>query len=146
MFKKKEILNYLKISSDETTEIKKSDCGDKLEILLYGQKLQQLYINGALHIIDINSYNKNISEHLIEFLEKNKSIDMIELDEKKLAQLPLLQKLIKFIKKYSLNKRIIKEQLDGNIAMQIASSATQIPGNIFLEFNRISVSNKYGTS
>lgn len=144
--KKKEIVNYLKISSDEITEIKKSDGGDKLEILLYGQKLQQLYINGALNIIDINSYNKNISEHLIEFLEKNKSIDSIELDEKKLTELPLLQKLINFVKKYSLNKRIIKEQLDGNIAMQIAPTATQIPGNIFVEFKRISVRNKYGTS
>ena len=44
--------------------------------------MQQLYINSALHIIDINSYIKNISEHLIEFLEKNKSKDIIELEEK----------------------------------------------------------------
>ena len=144
--KKKEIINYLNISSDELKEIKESDIGDKFEILLYGQKLQQLYINGALDIIDIISYNKSISEHLIDFLDKNKSINMIELDEKKLQKIPLLQKLINFVKKYSLNKNIIKEYLDGNIAIQIASSATQIPGNTFMEFKRISVRNKYGTS
>ena len=77
---------------------------------------------------------------------QNKPTNMIELKEKKLQKLPLLQKLINFVQKYSLNKRIIKEQLDGNIAMQIASSATQIPGNIFSECKSITVHDKYGTS
>ena len=145
--KKKEILNYLKISEEELKEIKESDGGDKLEILLYGQKLQQLYVKGALYILDINSYKKSITEHLKEFLENNKPSDNIVLNEEKLQNLPLLKKLIDLIKKYSTGKRIFREELNGNIALQIASSASQIPGHCFLECKRISVKDGYfGTS
>ena len=127
--------------------IKESDGGDKLEILLYGQKLQQLYVKGALYILDINSYKKSITEHLKEFLENNKPSDNIVLNEEKLQNLPLLKKLIDLIKKYSTGKRIFREELNGNIALQIASSASQIPGHCFLECKRISVKDGYfGTS
>ena len=61
-----------------------------------------------------------------------------------MQSLPLLKKLIDLIKKYSTNKRIFREQLNGNIALQIALSATQIPGDIFLECKRISVRDRYG--
>ena len=63
-----------------------------------------------------------------------------------MKRIPLLKKLIEFVRKYSPNKRIIREQLDGHIAMQIASSAVQIPGEIFQEYKSVSVRNKYGTS
>ena len=72
--------------------------------------------------------------------------DIIELDDEKLQKLPLVQKLIDFVEKYSANKRIIRKQLDGNFAMQIASSATQIPGYVFLEVKSVKARDKYGTS
>ena len=145
--KKKEILNYLEINEKELKEIKESDGGDKLEILLYGQKLQHLYVNGALYILDISSYNKSITEHLKEFLEKNKPFNKLVLNEEKLERLPLIKKLIDLNNNNPACKRIFREELNGNIALQTESSATQIPGYSFLECRRISVKDRYfGTS
>ena len=145
--KKKELLDVFKVSNDEIREIKQSDGGDKLEILLYGQKLQHIYISAALYLLDIDSYNKSISEHLIEFLEINmQAKKMIELDEARMQKLPLLQKIIDLVNKCSLNKRISRLQLDGNFAMQVASSATQVSGFVFTEFKSVSVRSLYGTS
>ena len=140
--KKKEILNIINISKDEIREIKESDGGDKMEILLYGQKLQQLYISGALNILDINSYNKNIKDHLKDFLEQNKACKEITLDENN----SLLKKLINLVKRSIPRKRIIRTALDGKISLQIASSATQIPGAAFIEFQNPSIRGYYGTS
>ena len=111
--------------------------------MLYGQKLQLLYINGALSILDIKSYNKSISEHLKDFLEKNKPCREIQLDK---VEIPLLQKFILLVKKYSPNKRLIKTELDGNLSMQIESSVIQDPGSVFLEFESANVRGYYGTS
>ena len=59
--------------------------------MLYGQKLQHLFIGGAFNILDINSYNKSISEHLKEFLERNRPCPTIELNTEILQKLPLLK-------------------------------------------------------
>ena len=144
--KKKKLLNISKMSEDELREIKKSDGGDKMEILLYGQKLQHLFIGGAFNILDINSYNKSISEHLKEFLEQNRPGPTIELNNEILKKLPLLEKLIDFVQKYSPNRRIINEQLNGNISLQITSPVTHIPGYVFTEAKSIKAKDIFGTS
>lgn len=141
--KKIEILNTLNFSQDELREIKESDEGDKLEILLFYQKLQQLYINEAINILDINSYNKSIYEHLKDFLEKNKPCSEIHLDK---IEIPVIKKLIQLVEKYSLNKRMVRTELDGNISIQIESSATQVSGSVFLEFKSDNVRGYYGTN
>ena len=140
--KKKELLNITNISEDELREIKESDGGDKLEILLYGQKLQQLYISGALNILDINSYNNSITDHLKNFIEQNKGCKEIILNQNN----SLLEKLINLVQKLIPKKRIIRTVLDGNTSLQIASSATQVPGAAFIEFQNPSVRGYYGTS
>ena len=134
------------MSEDELREIKKSDGGDKMEILLYGQKLQHLFIGGAFNILDINSYNKSISEHLKEFLEQNRPGPTIELNNEILQKLPLLKKLIDFVQKYSPNRRIINEQLNGNISLQITSPVTHITGYVFTEAKSIKAKDIFGTS
>ena len=143
--KKKEYLNILNLSSEEIKELKESDWGDKLEIMLYGQKLEKLYINAAINMFDIKTYNKSISEHMKEFLDNNKPCGTINL-ESRINKLPLLNKLMDMIKKYSKNKRMYRLSLDGNTCLQISSCAIQDPGDVFLEFKSLNFREYMGTS
>ena len=127
-------------------EIIYSDGGDKLEIILYGQKLQKLFIKAAIKMLDIEYYNMDISEHLTSFLNDNKSFELIDIKEEQDKKSSFIKNLLEFIKKYS-DRRISKQCfLDGNYCLQRASFACQDPGSEFLEFKRISIKEFMGTS
>ena len=122
------------------------DGGDKLEIILYGQKLQKLFIKAAIKMLDIEYYNVDISEHLTSFLNDNKSFELIDIKEEQDKKSSFIKNLLEFIKKYS-DRRISKQCfLDGNYCLQRASFICQDPGSDFLEFKRISIKEFMGTS
>ena len=135
-----------KISKEELEEIIYSDGGDKLEIILYGQKLQRLFIKAAIKMFCIETYNANISDHLIDFINDNKSTELITLENIIKSESPFLKNVIEFIKKYSnhmISKQII---LDGSYYLQKSSFPCQDPGSEFLEFKRKSIRGFMGTS
>ena len=144
--KKKELINNPKISKEEFEEIIYSDGGDKMEIILYGQKLQKLYIKAAIKMLDLEYYNMDISDHLVSFLNDNKSADFIDIKEEQEKNSSFLKTLLEFIKKYS-DRRISKQSiLDGKYCLQRASFSCQDPGSEFIEFKRISIREFMGTS
>ena len=143
--KKKELINIPRISKDEMKEILFSDGGDKLEILLYGQKLQRLFINAALKILTKKTYSTDITDHLKNFINDNRATGLIKYDEC-FEDEPFLKNLFEFIQKYC-NHRISRESiLDGNACIETSSYASQDPGSSFLDFKRINIREYMGTS
>ena len=115
--KKKELIKCPRISKEELEEIIYSDGGDKLEILLYGQKLKKLYIKAAIRMLDREYYNTSISEHLMNFINDNKSTDLINLDQELGKNSSFIRIIVNYIKNYS-NRRIKKQTfLDGNCCL-----------------------------
>ena len=55
--------------------------GDKFEALLFGDKISKLYIIGSLIILDINNFNKKISQFRKEFKKKNIKKSIKEINE-----------------------------------------------------------------
>ena len=144
--KKKELIECSKISKEEFEEILYSDGGDKLELFLYGQKLQRLFIKAALKMLCLETYNVDISEHLKDFINDNKSMKFIPINNYFRNEYSFLNHLIEYIKRYS-DHRISKQIfLDGNCCLQKSSFACQDPGSEFLEFKRISIRGFMGTS
>ena len=145
--KKKELINVPRISKDEMREILFSDGGDKLEILLYGQKLERLFIKAALNMLCKKTYDMDITEHLENFINDNRETGLIKYDNfVKDEDEPFLKDLFEFIQKYC-NHRISKQTiLDGTSCLQTRSNASQDPGSSFLDFKRINIREYMGTS
>ena len=78
--KKKELINVPRISKDEMREILFSDGGDKLEILLYGQKLERFFIKAALNMLSKKTYDMDITEHLENCINDNRETGLIKYD------------------------------------------------------------------
>ena len=144
--KKKELINYPKISNEEFEEIINSDGGDKMEIILYGQKLQKLYIKAAIKMLDLDYYNVDISDHLLSFLKDNKSVELIDIKEEQKKNSSFLKTLLEFIKKYSDRRTAKQSILDGKYCLQRAPFSCQDPGSEFIELKRISIREFMGTS
>ena len=117
-----------------------------MEIFLYGQKLQKLYIKAAIKMLDLDYYNVDISDHLLSFLKDNKSVELIDIKEEQKKNSSFLKTLLEFIKKYSDRRTAKQSILDGKYCLQRAPFSCQDPGSEFIELKRISIREFMGTS
>lgn len=97
-------------------------------------------------MLKIETYESDISEHLIKFIQDNKISEDINLDKELEEGQTFLNDFIEIIKKYSPTKRFYKNYLDGNSCLQMESIACQQSGDCFIEYNRKNVREYMGTS
>lgn len=69
------------------TNYDKFDSGDKGEVYLFGNKLTNLYLNGALFISNVNNWNKSLDEFRNSFSTQNNDKVPSEINESNLSKL-----------------------------------------------------------
>ena len=63
------------------------DAGDRGEVYIFGKKLTNLYLNGALFISNINNWNTNLTEFRKSFISQNNNQIPSKINESNLSKL-----------------------------------------------------------